>query len=95
MSLHSRINALPWKSKLALGRAVLSDQRVPLGAKLVAPAIVLYLLMPFDIIPDFIPVLGQIDDLLVIAGGLWLFLRLCPPDIIDSHLASLEDSGGP
>lgn len=43
----------------------------------------LYLLMPFDIIPDFIPVLGQLDDLLVIFIGYKLLIKLCPPKLIE------------
>jgi uncharacterized membrane protein YkvA (DUF1232 family) len=87
--LNKRILALPWRAKFRLGRLLLADDRVPLRAKLVLPGVVAYLLMPLDIIPDFIPVLGQIDDLLLIAGGLWLFLRLSPADVVEEHVRAL------
>jgi uncharacterized membrane protein YkvA (DUF1232 family) len=81
---------LPWQAKLRLGLALLADRRVPLAAKLVLPGIVAYLLMPVDVIPDFIPVLGQLDDLLLVAGGIWFFLRLCPPDVVTAQIEALE-----
>jgi uncharacterized membrane protein YkvA (DUF1232 family) len=46
--------------------------------------------MPFDVIPDFIPVLGQLDDLLVVAAGLGVFLWLTPRDVIEWHLRAFE-----
>ena len=55
------------KAKLRLVARLLRDSRVPLRAKLVIPALALYLAMPFDIIPDFLPVVGHLDDVVVIA----------------------------
>ena len=66
------------------------DPDVPGLAKAVLPLIGLYVAMPFDLIPDFIPVLGQLDDLLVVALGLGLFLRLTPRDIVEQHLREFE-----
>ncbi len=83
------VSRLPWRRRPALFWRLLRDRRVPLGAKLLLPGIGLYLLMPIDIIPDFVPVLGYLDDLLVVGLGLWLFLRLCPRDIFDEQLAGL------
>ena len=54
------------------------DPRVPLGAKLLAGAVAAYALSPIDLIPDFIPVLGLLDDLLIVPAGIWLTLRLIP-----------------
>ena len=50
------------------------------------PAIVAYLALALDLIPDFVPVLGQIDDVLVVTAGLGLFLRLTPRHVIERHL---------
>jgi uncharacterized membrane protein YkvA (DUF1232 family) len=54
------------------------DPRVPLNAKLLAGAVAAYALSPIDLIPDFIPVLGYLDDLLLVPAGIWLALRLIP-----------------
>ncbi|WP_240704934.1 YkvA family protein [Croceicoccus sediminis] len=58
------------------------DPRVPLGAKMVAGAVAAYALSPIDLIPDFIPVLGLIDDLLIVPAGIWLTLRLIPAPVM-------------
>jgi uncharacterized membrane protein YkvA (DUF1232 family) len=58
------------------------DPRVPLPAKLVAGLVAAYALSPIDLIPDFIPVLGLLDDLVLVPLGLWLALRLIPPTIM-------------
>jgi uncharacterized membrane protein YkvA (DUF1232 family) len=49
-----------------------------------------YALSPIDLIPDFIPVLGLLDDALLIPAGLWLFVRLLPPGLMDEHRAAAE-----
>ena len=58
------------------------DPRTPKIFKILVWIVFLYLLMPLDIIPDFIPVLGQLDDLLVILIGLKFLIRLCPPELV-------------
>ena len=58
------------------------DPRVPASARLLASGTVAYALSPIDLIPDFIPVLGLLDDLLLVPAGLWLALRLIPPDLV-------------
>jgi uncharacterized membrane protein YkvA (DUF1232 family) len=49
-----------------------------------------YALSPIDLIPDFIPVLGYLDDLILVPAGLWLVLRLIPPDVLATHRAAAE-----
>ena len=61
------------------------DARTPLLAKLVAGATAAYALSPIDLIPDFIPVLGLLDDLLVVPLGIWLALRLIPGDLMQQY----------
>lgn len=58
------------------------DRRVPWHAKAVAGLIAAYALSPVDLIPDFIPVLGLLDDLLIIPLGIMLAVRLIPPIIM-------------
>jgi uncharacterized membrane protein YkvA (DUF1232 family) len=81
---------LPLRAKITLLWAMFRDPEVPLHARAVLPLIAVYLAFPFDIIPDFIPVLGQLDDLLVLAAGLGLFLMLTPADVIEHHLRAIE-----
>lgn len=82
--------ALPLRSKFTLLWRMLRDPDVPAFAKAVLPVLVAYLAMPFDIVPDFIPVLGQLDDLVVIAAGLGVFLWLTPRPVVEDHLTALE-----
>ncbi|RVQ65820.1 DUF1232 domain-containing protein [Croceicoccus ponticola] len=58
------------------------DPRVPWVAKLLAGAVAAYALSPIDLIPDFIPVLGLLDDVLIVPAGIWLALRLIPPPVM-------------
>ncbi|MBR45612.1 MAG: hypothetical protein CMM31_03835 [Rhodospirillaceae bacterium] len=55
----------------------------PWSARLVLVFILLYAASPIDIIPDFIPVLGMLDDIVVIAAGLWLARRLIPDAVME------------
>lgn len=82
---------LPGRQKAILVWRILRDDRVPPGAKLVFPALIAYLATPIDLLPDFLPVVGHLDDLLVAALALWLFGRLCPRDILEEHLGKLSD----
>lgn len=58
------------------------DSRTPWYARLLVAGIVAYALSPIDLIPDFIPVLGYLDDLLLIPLGLALAIRLVPPAVL-------------
>ena len=57
------------------------DPRTPLAAKLLAGCVAAYALSPIDLNPDFIPVLGLLDDMLLLPAGIWLALRLLPADL--------------
>jgi uncharacterized membrane protein YkvA (DUF1232 family) len=65
------------------------DPRVSLGPKLVLMGILAYVVLPTDLVPDFLFGVGQLDDLAVILGGLKLFLRLCPEAVVQEHLEAL------
>lgn len=58
------------------------DRRVPWYVKALAGAVAAYALSPIDLIPDFIPVLGYLDDLLIVPAGIWLVVRLVPPPLM-------------
>jgi uncharacterized membrane protein YkvA (DUF1232 family) len=70
--------------------ALLRDGRVPAQQKLILAGIGAYLFFPIDLIPDFVPVLGQLDDLAVVLLGLDLFIRSAPADIVEEHLAKIS-----
>lgn len=75
--------------QLRLAYALLWDRRVPAWTKLIPVAALAYLLLPLDVIPDFAPVLGQLDDLAVVMLGLRTFLDLAPPAVVHEHLLAL------
>ena len=64
---------------------LLSDPRVPRRKKLVLGALIPYLLMPFDLVPDFIPVAGYLDDAVIVAFALRYVLRGSGPDLVSAH----------
>ena len=68
------------------------DPRTPLVAKLAAAAVVAYALSPIDLVPDFIPVLGQLDDLILIPLGLWLVIKLVPREVLADARAKARDA---
>lgn len=58
------------------------DPRVPWHARAVAVAVIAYALSPLDLIPDVIPVLGYVDDLILLPLGIGLVLKLIPPEVL-------------
>jgi uncharacterized membrane protein YkvA (DUF1232 family) len=89
-ALVGRIGRLPWRAKGRLALALMRDPRVPLWLRALIPALVLYLAMPIDIIPDFIPVLGHLDDALIALVVVAVVLRFTPRDLLEAHLSRLE-----
>jgi len=69
--------------------ALARDPRVPVQQKLVLGAVAGYLVFPIDIIPDFIPVLGQLDDLGVLIFGLDFFIRNAPKEVVEEHMSRI------
>ena len=61
------------------------DSRTPWTARTIALAVTLYALSPIDLIPDFIPVIGYLDDLIIVPLGIWLVIRLIPPDLVQVY----------
>lgn len=72
------------------------DPRTPWYAKGLIFLVVAYTLSPIDLIPDFIPVLGYLDDLIIIPGGIWLAIRLTPPVVLAEarDKAAAGEAGG-
>src|SRR5215475_702661 len=61
------------------------DPRVPWYVKALAVAIAAYAFSPIDLIPDFIPVLGYLDDLVIVPLGILLVVKLIPPELMQEH----------
>ncbi len=75
---------------------VARDRRTPLYVRLLALLVAAYALSPIDLIPDFIPVLGYLDDLLLIPLGLALVVKLTPAAVLEAaRMEALQTSGRP
>ena len=78
---------------------LMMDRRVPLSLKLLIPAGILYALLPFDMVPDILPWLGRVDDILVLVLSVVLFLAMAPRHVVLEHTgrggASGQSDGGP
>lgn len=70
---------------LVLLRHVLHDDRVPRSRKLLVIALIGYLLLPFDLVPDFIPVAGQLDDVIIVVLVLRIVARSGGPALLREH----------
>jgi uncharacterized membrane protein YkvA (DUF1232 family) len=77
---------------LVLLRRLVADERVPRRRKLVLVALVAYLAMPVDLVPDLIPVAGQLDDAIVLALALRFVLRSAGPAVVHEHWPGPEAS---
>jgi len=76
-----------------LGWRLFQDPRVSSWLKLIVPGLLLvYVVMPLDLIPDVIPVLGQMDDLAVILLAGKIFIELCPSQIVREYLEAMDGS---
>lgn len=63
------------------------DPRVPFFARVVLILTVAYAFSPIDLIPDFIPVLGYLDDLILLPLGIWLSIKLLPREVVQEYRA--------
>lgn len=66
------------------------DPDVPILVRLFGLAVAAYAFSPIDLIPDFIPILGLLDDVILIPLGVWLFTRMIPPALHARHRAEAE-----
>jgi uncharacterized membrane protein YkvA (DUF1232 family) len=71
------------KRDLKTWQLVLKDPRTPRLAKILLALAIGYLLLPFDLIPDFIPILGHLDDLVIVPLLFLLAIKLIPRNVID------------
>ena len=69
------------------------DQRVPWYVKVLAIAVAAYALSPIDLVPDFIPVIGYLDDLVILPLGIWLVVSLIPGEVMVEYRAKASAAG--
>ena len=69
------------------------DPRVPWYAKVLAITVASYALSPIDLIPDFIPVLGYADDLIIVPLGIWLAVSLIPQEVMAEYRIKADEAG--
>lgn len=86
-----RDTAARLKTELAVYRRVLKHRETPMLAKLLLGLAVGYALLPFDLIPDFIPVLGHLDDLVIVPGLVVLALWLIPGEVVRECRLQVEN----
>ena len=89
-AIAGRLHALSWRRRFEVATALVRDERVPMGARVLPVVLVAYLALPLDLIPDFIPVIGQLDDMLLVGVLGWVALRMLPRGILDEHLRRAE-----
>ena len=83
-------------NRLRLVARLLGDKRVPVYLKPLPFAGLLYLVWPFDLLPDLTPIIGQVDDIGVLVLGVETFIRLSPQNVVAEHEADLlADRSGP
>ena len=73
---------------------LMTDRRVPLRAKLIVPAAIVYLIVPYDIVPDIIPIAGLLDDILALIIAVGLVVTIVPREILSEHLGRRRRSNG-
>jgi uncharacterized membrane protein YkvA (DUF1232 family) len=69
------------------------DPRTPWYAKALIFFVVAHTFSPIDLVPDFIPVIGYLDDMIITPGGLWLAVRLIPPEVLEDARAAVAAQG--
>lgn len=72
----------------------LKEKRTPWYAKIIAAVVVVYALSPIDLIPDFIPILGYLDDLLILPSLIALCVKCIPPDVFADCQSRAEGMWG-
>lgn len=70
---------------IVLFRRLVGDSRVPRSRKIMLVALLVYLAMPFDLVPDFLPVVGQLDDAIIVALVLRSVRRASGPTLVEEH----------
>jgi len=84
-----------WKRESLVLYHACRDARTPWYAKALGIAVIAYALSPIDLIPDFIPVIGWIDDLLLVPLGLLAVRAMIPKDVLEEYRARADELSAP
>ncbi len=84
---------LKFKNEIVLYRNILSDPRTPRPAKILLGVAITYAVTPVDIIPDFIPVIGHLDDAIIIPILVYLAVKTIPQSLLEEHRQALSPHG--
>ena len=71
------------RSRIKVYKLVMKDKRTPKAAKVLLALAIGYTLMPFDLIPDFLPVIGHVDDLIIVPLLFYFAIRMIPKEVIE------------
>jgi uncharacterized membrane protein YkvA (DUF1232 family) len=88
--LRERARAL--KTEIHAVSLAARDPRTPWSARVVVLLVAAYALSPIDLIPDFIPVLGYLDDVILVPAGIALAIRLIPPEVMEQARAQARQA---
>lgn len=88
-SMRLRELTLRFKDELDVYQRVWRDPRTPRSARWLLGCAIGYLAMPFDLVPDFIPILGQLDDVLIVPLLVHLAVRRIPPKLVAEHRSAV------
>lgn len=72
-------------SSIRLIWKLLTDSRVPFWIRIALPLALIYVISPIDILPDFIPVMGRVDDIIAIVAGIMILLKLAPKKVVKQY----------
>ena len=72
-------------SSIRLIWKLLTDSRVPFWIRIALPLALIYVISPIDILPDFIPVVGRVDDIIAIIAGIMILLKLAPKKVVNQY----------
>ena len=72
-------------SSIRLIWKLLTDSRVPFWIRIALPLALIYVISPIDFLPDFIPVMGRVDDIIAIVAGIMILLKLAPKKVVNQY----------
>lgn len=77
-------------SLLRLYWRLLRDPRVSIWPKALLVGAVAYVILPFDVIPDVLPFIGEVDDVVILIAAARWFIQWCPADVVEAHVRTLD-----